>query len=100
MIKKIIELIDNKAYDKAFEFVEKALLENHDKLELLCAKAEILKYLDKLSEAVNLYIKIIELYPDYKKAQIKKDLLHTVMIQDNIDIFASTNLFDDPWEII
>ena len=99
-MKKIIEYIENKQYQEGFDLAEELLKEKPEDLELLCAKAELLKYLNKLSDAVNLYIKIIELYPDYKKAQVKKDLLHTVMVQDNIDIFASTNLFDDPWEIM
>ena len=49
-----------------------------------------------------LLINILELLISIliKKAQVEKDLLHNVMLQDNLDIFASTNLFDDPWEII
>ena len=99
-MKEIITHIENKQYQEGYNLVEKMLSEKPEELEFLCVKAELLKYLDRLSDAVNLYIRIIELYPDYKKAQIKKDLLHTVMIQDNIDIFASTNLYDDPWEIM
>jgi len=96
----ILKLIENNKHQEALDKIEKLLLTKPDNRELLCAKAEVLKNQNKFVEAVNLYIIIIEKYPDYKKAQIKKDLLHTVMIQDNIDIFASTNLFDDPWEII
>jgi len=96
----IKELLENQKYQEAYDRVEQLLKESPEKLELLCAKAESLKKLNKFSDAVNQYIRIIEKYPDYKKAQVEKDLLHIVMVQDNKDIFACTNLHDDPWEIM
>ncbi len=99
-MKQILEYIESQEYEKAFVLVDKLLKESPDTLELLCARAEVLKKLNKFSDAVNQYIQIIEKYPDYKKAQVEKDLLHTVMVQDNKDIFACTNLHDDPWEIM
>ncbi len=99
-MKEILKHIENQKYQEAFDLVEELLKNKPENLEILCAKAEILKKLNKFSDAVNQYIQIIEKYPDYKKAQVEKDLLHTVMIQDNKDIFACTNLHDDPWEIM
>ena len=99
-MKEIIQHIENQEYEEAIRLVDETLLENPNKLELLCAKAEVLKKTNKFIDAINLYINIIEKHPDYKKAQIEKDLLHVVMVQDNKDIFACTNLYDDPWEIM
>ena len=96
----IKELIEHHKYEDAYNRVEELLTEKPEELELLCLKAELLKKLNKFPDAVNIYIKIIEKYPDYKKAQVEKDLLHVVMLQDNKDIFACTNLHDDPWEIM
>ena len=96
----IKELIENQKYQEAYDRVEKLLKESPEELELMCAKAEILKKQNKFTDAVNQYIRVIEKHPEHKKAQIEKDLLHTVMLKDNLDIFASTNLYDDPWEII
>lgn len=99
-MKQILKHIESQEYEKAFDLVDKLLKESPDTLELMCAKAEILKKQNKFPAAVNQYIHIIEKHPDYKKAQVEKDLLHTVMVQDNKDIFACTNLHDDPWEIM
>jgi Tfp pilus assembly protein PilF len=99
-MKKILDYIEKQEYEKAMILVEEALNKTPDVLELMCAKAEILKKQNKFTDAVNQYIRVIEKHPEHKKAQIEKDLLHTVMLKDNLDIFASTNLFDDPWEII
>ncbi len=93
----IKELIDNQKYQEAYDLVEKELIKKTDNLELLCAKADILKKLNKFTDAINIYINIIEKFPEHKKAQVEKELLHTVMLQDNKDIFACTNLHNDPW---
>ena len=96
-MEKIKELIEKQEYQDAFDRTEILLKEQPEDLELLCMKADILKKLNKFTDAINLYIVIIDKYPDYKKAQVEKDLLHVVMLQDNKDIFACTNLHDDPW---
>jgi len=96
----IKEFIENQKYQEAYDRVEELLKESSEELELLCAKAEVLKKLNKFTDAINVYIHIIDKNPDYKKAQVEKDLLHVVMLQDNKDIFACTNLHDDPWEIM
>ncbi len=96
-MKQILKYIESQEYEKAFVLVTESLESQPDKLELLCAKADILKKLNRFTDAINVYINIIEKFPEYKKAQVEKDLLHTVMLQDNKDIFACTNLHDDPW---
>jgi len=96
-MEKVQELIKEQSYQEAFDLLEKLLKSKPEDLDLLCAKADVLKKQNKFTDAINQYINIIEMYPDHKKAQIEKDLLHTVMLQDNKDIFACTNLHDDPW---
>jgi len=94
---KVKELIELQKYQDAYDRVEDLLKEKSEDLELMCMKTEILKKLNRFTDAINLYINIIEKHPNYKKAQVEKDLLHVVMLQDNKDIFACTNLHDDPW---
>lgn len=98
MLETIRQKLNAPEYDQALILVEEALLEQPENLEFLCAKAEVLKKLNQFTKAVNQYIRILELYPDYKKAQVEKDLIHIVMLQENKDFFECTNLFDDPWE--
>ena len=96
----IKQLIDEKKYEEALSLIDQNLKQQPDKLEYLCAKADLMKKQNRLTDAINVYIHIIEKYPEYKRAQVEKDLIHTVLLQDNKDIFACTNLHDDHWDIM
>lgn len=50
-----------------------------------------------MAGTLNLLSKILELDPENKKATTEKLLLEEILRFKNIDVFASTNLFMDPW---
>ncbi|MBN2668243.1 MAG: tetratricopeptide repeat protein [Bacteroidales bacterium] len=98
MIKEdITAFIQNEQYLEAEKLVEEALAHDVDNLELLFLKADVLKKLQLKSEAVNLYNYILSIDPDNKRAEVERDLIHMIMLQENIDKFECTNLYDDPW---
>jgi len=48
--------------------------------------------------ALNLLTKISELDPNNKQATTSKQFIEEIIKFNNLDVFASTNLFMDPWE--
>ena len=63
-MKEILELINDKKYDEALNLVEIELKVKSNNLELMCARAEILKKQNKFTDAVNQYIRIIDKHPN------------------------------------
>ena len=51
-----------------------------------------------LAGAINFLSKILEIEPANKKALTEKLLLEDILKFNNLDVFASTNLFMDPWD--
>lgn len=97
MLEKIKTLINQEAYQEAFELVELHLEAHAEDLEYMYLKADLYKKLQKTSAAVNLYNHILEIDPEQKRAEVERDLVHMIMLQENKDFFECTNLFDDPW---
>lgn len=97
MLEKIKTLIDKEGYQEAFDLVEAHLESHADDLEYMYLKADLYKKLQKTSNAVNYYNHILEIYPEQKRAEVERDLVHMIMLQENKDFFECTNLFDDPW---
>jgi tetratricopeptide (TPR) repeat protein len=94
---KIESLIKSEAYEEALEYIESILSKDAENIDILYLKADLCKKTQKTSEAVNIYNHILELKPDEKRAEVERDLVHIVMLQENNDKFESTNLYDDPW---
>ncbi len=97
MIFKIEQHIDAEQYDKALDLIEQALDKNAQDIEVLFLKATINKKLGKSASAVNTFNQILEIEPDNKRAEVERDLVHIIMLQENSDKFESTNMYDDPW---
>ena len=97
MISTIEQHIEKEQYDEALSLVEQALEVNPKDIEVLFLKATINKKLGKSAAAVNTFNHILEIEPDNKRAEVERDLIHMIMIQENNDKFESTNMYDDPW---
>jgi len=94
-IKNISELIDNgniheaeKLLDKMFEF------SNTDELKEIIY---LYQRLGKYGKAINVCNKILEKEPDNKQIKEQKEFLNEILKFTQLDIFASTNLNNDPW---
>jgi tetratricopeptide (TPR) repeat protein len=94
---QIETLIENEKYTEALEILDKALEQDAKQIDLLFYKANINQKLGKTANAVNIYTQILEFEPENKRAEIERELIHMIMLQENNDKFESTNLYDDPW---
>ncbi len=73
-------------------------IKNRNKIEVYFKRIEEYSKRQEFSSALNLTLQILEIDPENKKALTEKKLLEEILRFINIDVFASTNLFMDPWE--
>lgn len=96
-IEKIKSYIENKELDNALKLADDTLKENHENIELLLLKGDILFRQLKNGKALNIYNKILKLDKNNSVAKSKFEMISNILKYDALDIFASTNLNNDPW---
>lgn len=88
---------ENKEILKQIEKISKEIQDADNKLSLLNSRAQLYTKIQEHSKAINDYIAILKLNPTDKIAQVKLDMLKTIVKFVNTDIYASTNTNMDPW---
>jgi tetratricopeptide (TPR) repeat protein len=53
--------------------------------------------LQKYGKAINICNKVLKVEPDNEKVLKQKELLNEILKFTQLDIFAATNLWNDPW---
>jgi len=79
------------------EEITKEISQKKDSTSLLNSRAELYTKIQEHSKAINDYIAILKIEPSDKEAQVKLDMLQTIVKFVNTDIYASTNTNMDPW---
>ena len=74
------------------------LLKNKKTREGLILRAEIYEALTKNTDAINDYIEILKLYGKDEEIENRKKFLETIVSMTQLDIYACTNLHNDPWD--
>ncbi len=95
-LNKIKQLISQ---NKRAEVVDKLkqLSSDTSNYEDLIEIAHLFQQLGEYGEGINTCNKILKQNPDYKKAKALKDLLTELLKFTQLDIYAATNLWNDPW---
>lgn len=83
--------------EKAIKTLEEALLKYPENIELLFLKGEFHEKKDEMPAAMNVYLKILELEPNNKEAETRREFLANLLRYRNMDVFENTNLWNDPW---
>ena len=92
-IRKILE----KNPAKALELTNNELRKTTAK-ELLLLRAEIYQTMNKNTDAINDYIDILKTYGADEEVENRKKFIETIVGMTQLDIFACTNLHNDPWD--
>jgi len=92
-IKKLLE--SNVA--EALEKIQKIMAKDSDK-ELLTLRAMAYQTLNRNTDAINDYIEILKKYGSDEKIENQKNMLETIVGSTQLDIYACTNLHNDPWD--
>ncbi len=70
---------------------------NQCDVDLLCERAELFTKLQRNTDAINDYLRILEIDNNNQKAKVKLEMLRTITRYVNTDIYANTNTNMDPW---
>ena len=101
MITKLIEevngLIENEEYSKAKKLLDNALDENPENIALLLTRAKLFRQLQNFSEAFNDLQYLLKIDPNHEEARNLLDLTRGILQCQQLDIYSSTNLNNDPW---
>jgi len=95
-IDKINEIAEDNL-EQAVKILEQALVDYPENIELLFLKAEFHEKKDEMPAAMNAYLKILELEPENTEAEVHREHLVFILRYRNMDVFANTNLWNDPW---
>ena len=93
---EIDQLIEQKEFTKVIEKIL-AIPDFESDFELLSALASAYKSIGQWANAINYYQKALILKPDDKFIPNEITLLQTYLNFEKLDIYASTNLNNDPW---
>jgi tetratricopeptide (TPR) repeat protein len=96
-LKKIEELKKKEQFEQALNLISEAIKEHPDNIELLLLEGKILKQLQKFPDAINVFQKILKLDPQHQEALNLKKMTQDILRFEQLDIYASTNLTNDPW---
>ena len=92
---KIIKLIDNGQKEEAEKLLDK-IAENGN-LDELKEIIYLYQRLQKYGKAINICNKVLKVEPGNEKVLKQKELLNEILKFTQLDIFAATNLWNDPW---
>lgn len=97
LIQQVSELIEKEEYSEAKKLLDDALEENPDNISLLLTRAKLFRQLQKFSDAFNDLQFILKIDPTHGEAKNLLNLTREILQCQQLDIYSSTNLNNDPW---
>jgi len=97
IIEEIEKRLKNREEEKALNLIEDHLKAFPEDAEVLFKYYEILFSNNHLPQARNVLIRLMKIKPDDEQFKARLSMLHEIMRFQERDIYASTNLNNDPW---
>ncbi len=97
LIEDIQNDIENEAYSKAQKLLDEAISEHSGNVRLLLTRAKLFRQLQKFGDAFNDLKEVLKQEPDHQEAKSLLNLTRSILQGQQLDIYASTNLNNDPW---
>jgi len=97
LVEDVSELIENEKYSQAKKLLDDAMEENPENISLLLTRAKLFRQLQNFSEAFNDLQYLLKIDPNHEEARNLLDLTRGILQCQQLDIYSSTNLNNDPW---
>ena len=97
LFKKVSQLVESGDFEKALKIIDNHIEKESKNPELYLEKGKLLKHLQRFTEAINCFQKVLSLKPNYHEALNLRNMAQDILRFQQIDIYASTNLTNDPW---
>jgi len=96
-IKAALNARDEQETEAAMTVLNELIEGSSRQQDLFFARAELFYKLNRYGDAINDYLRVLEINPEHKEAIGKIDILKTILRYNNTDIYASPNTDMDPW---
>jgi len=97
-LKEEVEIhLENEQYTEAKKLLDDALRENAENTGLLLTRAKLFRQLQKFGEAFNDLQHVLKVDPNHEEAKNLLELTRGILQSQQLDIYSSTNLNNDPW---
>jgi len=97
IIEEVDERLQNRQTEEALEIIQNHLKKYPNDKQVLFKHYEVLLSFNRLPHARNVLNKMVKLFPDDKEVRSRLLMLTEIMRFEEKDIYASTNLNNDPW---
>ena len=94
---KIDKYVQDQEYAKAIEELTSLIDKDLNKVDWLILRGDIYNIKQEYSKALNDYNKVLKIDPKNKIISSKVEMIKDILKFQALDIFASTNLNQDPW---
>jgi tetratricopeptide (TPR) repeat protein len=94
---KIKDLVEKEKYNEALQMLEDSISREPGNIDLLIEKAKIYKQLGKYGDSINILNKVLKIEPEHKQARNLREMAMDILRSQQLDIYSSTNLSNDPW---
>ncbi|MFP4046221.1 MAG: tetratricopeptide repeat protein [Bacteroidales bacterium] len=94
---KAEQFVEEEKFDDAIELLNTFLANNSEDMDILLKKAFLLKQMQKFSDALNTLKKVFDNDPENAEALKLHTMIMDILRFQQTDIYASTNLSNDPW---
>ncbi len=91
------EVKTEKETEAALSAITKLIAQLPGQEDVYFARAELFYKLNRYGEAINDYLRVLEINPENNEAAGKIDILKTILRFHNTDIYANPNTDMDPW---
>ncbi|MCF8232678.1 MAG: hypothetical protein K9J27_10860 [Bacteroidales bacterium] len=88
----------SKEIKKQIKEITQKLEQQPSDTDLLSQRAKLYEKLQDFGKALNDYNQVLRIEPGNMKAGAKAEMIKETLQYQNIDIYADTNLYKDPWE--
>ena len=96
--KQVDQLIKKQEYNEALEQLNKLNRQYPDNVEILLKRAGLLYKLQKYTDALNDYNQSVNKgVKNTEEVKAKIEIITNIIKYQGADIYASTNLHNDPW---
>lgn len=94
---EIEKLIRDREFDKALNLINNQISSDADNIELYIIRGDFFYIQQKFPNALNDYNKVLKKDKNNKLIMSKVEMIKEILKFEAVDIFASTNLNNDPW---
>ncbi len=97
LLKAVREVRTEKETEDLLSEITELIAQLPGQEDIYFARAELFYKLNRYGEAINDYMRVLEINPENREAAGKIDILKTILRFHNTDIYANPNTDMDPW---